>query len=562
MELKTSENHKKIDLRFINKELVKKISVALTTGELVVSLLSGCGIAKREGKSVSDSTQTAIEQVEDSDFRFYDIPEHESDEIISINSVVSLNGVYDNGEPVSPSQVDFTYEELSHITSLNIVVKDVGNYDFLNYMPNLKTLTIFDLSKENLFDNIDGSRLPGGISIEIDIADRDKIFDKDSYYFLKDISSIESLRIGGRKTPVNMDSDYVQSLHNVKKLSLGLDGLSNFRYKDLTYLNALELDAYSYDIALFFSNEDFDSLRNSGVELSGESISEARNINDKISSIIDELGVNSDSSEQEKLNAILLYVLENFDYDKEVSQLLAGGANYEEETEDFYKEGMLTAAMEGDTQICGNYATMTALLCNRLGLDTYVMTSHNHAWDAIKLGDYYYYVDPTWLDGQEIMVSTNEKTDSGISISYHGIAAEEIFKEGNQDKIDEMNWYLEDPTEIVNIDSERESHSLSFTPAGLELKDIPDDVKIDDVKTDDVNPQNSNDSKEEKKVQFNINGKVVTIGLAAGVGILATLGIGHLVNRKKEEQRRREMQIGSSFGRDNSSTYHSGGFRY
>lgn len=558
MELKTNDDHKSMDLRAIRMDLAKKIGVTLTAGELVISLLSGCGLVKKDSSISTDPSLETVEEVDDN-HRIYDVPSHELDEVISINPSLHFFGTCDNGEKIDSRKTEFTYEELSHIVELNLYIYDgeydSDDFDFLNYLPNLKKLSILDFAEGNHFEHVDGSRFASGISIEIDIPpSKQNIFSEDSYYFLKDIPSIETLRIGSKDVPIVFDSTFLQELHNVQNLALGLDGYSNFIYQDLSYLSSLELDALPYDIAMYFTNDDLEELERVGVKLSGFSISEVQEANNRIDEIVKSIDISENATDQEKLNAILLYVLENYQYDERIGNLVhTRDKSLDDESKAFYTEGEMTAGFENDTQICGNYAAITYTLGRRLGLDIHMMTSSNHAWDVIKIGDYYYYTDPTWLDGEEVIVGHQKANSGGTSITYSITTAEDYLREDNQEELDSMGWYLEDPTEISDKD-ELESHVPLYIPIGVELTDIPDDIQAThfDFSTQPQQQEEVEAETETKQggIQFNVNGKIIKIGLVAGVGILSALGIGHLVNRKLEEKRRREMErrvIHSSF---------------
>lgn len=573
MELKTNEDHKSMDLRAIRMDLAKKIGVTLTTGELVISLLSGCSFSKKDSSISTDPSLETIEEVEESS-RIYDIPDHEAKEVFNLNPSIHLMGICDGGGGIYYDQTEITYEQLSNVTILSVYVDSDGefatdDFDFLNYMPNLKSLSINDYAEGNHFDNIDGSRFSNEISINIIIDPRtEKFVSDDSYHFLRDIPSISELVIGSEEIPTNVDSDFLQSLHNVDNLELALYGFSNFHYQDLTHLSSLKLVGLPYDIAMFFSNKDLDALEKAGVELSGFSMDEVRDINNKIDDIVKSLNIDENATDQEKLNAILLYVLENYQYDPEISHLVdTDDERLNDEAANFYTEGEMTAGFENDTQICGNYAAITYTLGRRVGLDINMMTSNNHAWDVVKIGDYQYYTDPTWLDDERIAgEQKTEITDYGCTISFDYISPEDLLREGNQEELDNVDWYLEDPTKIGDIDSKHESHEAVFLPAGVELSEIPVDTQPQESDTSEQieeEVETDTETKAEGGIRFNINGKVITVGLAAGVGILSALGIGCLVNKKQEEKRRREMErrsmFYSSIPYSSSSTYNSRG---
>ena len=118
--------------------------------------------------------------------------------------------------------------------------------------------------------------------------------------------------------------------------------------------------------------------------------------------IIRSFNLDESATDEEKINAVLIYCLENLEYDSEVASLLDSGRRDEVDYSAFYAEGSLYGALENDSQICGNYAALMKALLHRLGIDSYYLTSENHAWNLVEVDGEYYYYDATWLDQQMI----------------------------------------------------------------------------------------------------------------------------------------------------------------
>ena len=562
MEFQTNSNHKKIDLRNIDVSKKKRLPIQIGAVVLSLALLSGCGKTSTDSfenessfnneTTVSDSVDVTADNSLPDGFTIegekdsFTIVEHQPNEEITISSY--LYGVeFDDGRVVSGRT--YTYDDLAHISSCYIIVQDDGDYDYLNYMTGLKNLSITDLSSGDRFKNIDGSRFPSGISIDITTPYHIGIFDEEHFGFLKDISSIDTLTLGSENTSLNMDSSYIQSLRNVHNLKLGLDLNSNFQYSDLTYLDSLEFLSKPYDTAMYFSNEMIEELEGAGVKVQADNMARLREINQKIREIALGLNILEDADDQTKLNGVLTYVLNALTYDPEVKAIIAEtGSGDDNKSKEFYRDGHLTAAFEDPTQICGNYAALTYVLCREVGLDVYNLTSYNHGWNAVKVGDYYYYVDSTWLDGVTInhSIAHREDTENGYSIVYEFISqpAEEIFTEGNQEIINQLPWYMEDPTDFGDVENDKESHDPISVPVGLELVPIPREESsvelenmIEDTSLDDSNIEEDIEDISDKKVKITIDGKVFIIGGAALVGILSALGVGVLIHKKKEKKR-------------------------
>jgi hypothetical protein len=291
-------------------------------------------------------------------------------------------------------------------------------------------------------------------------------------------------------------------------------------------LDSLSLNGKPYDIAIYFSSDIIDELKSNGVTIIADNLQKIEDIDRQIDDIVTSLNVDENATEQEKLNAVLTYVLTEFSYDPEIADLLARGEEHDSSA--FYEEGALDAAMTNETQICGNYAAMTTALLRRLGVEVYSLTSTehdsvNHAWNAVKIGDYYYFVDACWLD--------NDYTPEYFANNYTRV-------------IGNLTWYLVDPTDANEIDSSG-MHDMQYIPYGLEIQEIPDEIE------DEVKYRNVEDISD-KEFEVTINGKIITVSAAAFVGVLSALGIGKLVYDKKERERRRRY----------SSPYDISGRRY
>ena len=632
MELKTDKSHKKLDLKGLDLKKAKRLGLDIGLTSLTLLMLSGCG--KKSDIEYTDTPEPVrqeytmeedphediredivqVDQVLDSideediveEKKEYSISEHNDDEKVGedLEGVVLFDK---DGRYLSNS--DVTYGDLKNVDSVIININTDRSCDVLNYLPNVESIEIYDASLgDSTFDNVDGSRLPSNVEIKITPnASYSTRFTREKYGFLSDIPDIGKLTIQNLGV-CNYDSKFIQSLVNVHNLEIGINFYSNFEFDNLSHLDSLTIVGDTYDIPVYLSSDNVNELKSNGVnvnivDLDGNDISsEIEGINSKIDDIVSSLNIDDNMSDQDKLNVILTYVLTEYNYDEEVSDSLSSGTEISDETRaKFYGKGELTGNFLNDTQICGNYAAMTSALCKRVGLNSYNLISDNHAWNAVKIGDYYYYVDSTWLDGQkfqqvEFVQSEDDPNTFTSQVTSESTAAD-FFKENNKGEIGGLSWYLEDPTEIDEINtSKKESHDLLFTPVGLDLKDVPEDVENQvkykeiaeptDVTTIDTPEDtvtmydedgNTFEATTEEKIDNNvqdvskkkavvkINGKTIIISVSALVGVLSALGIGKLVHDKKERERRRRREremrdyemnsmfsSPSSYGRSNS----------
>lgn len=561
--LNVDESHKKIDLTKIDLKKARELGLKIGATAVTLFMLSGCGKKKAEKHVNSvEPTETSQEMVLEETLpsvsktkkilettkkvKTFDIKEHDSSELVgSFSRGVRFKfdddreiGSFDDDIEIELSKL--TYEDLSHVVECYLVIDDDenNNYDYLNYMPNLKTLEILDYeSTKPRLDNVDGSRLPNGINITVYSSGYDE-FSKEKYKFLKDISDIDTLSVMFYN---NIDSQFLQSLKQVHNLQLSVSRLPNFIYTDMTYLDSLELYGQPYDITMCFSTDEIKELEEHGVKVIAENLDEIKEVDKQIDEIVKELNVDPNATEQEKLDAVLTYVLTKFSYDSQVAESIEKGIEHSELTESFYEKGGLYGAMTKDTQVCGNYAAMTTTLLKRLGVESYVLGSieyldTTHAWTAVKVDDYYYFVDACWLDSDY---------------------AAECFNNNSKSEFGSFSWYLVDPTEVEETDY---YHTLAAKPSGLKIEEVPEEVEDRVRYKDEGLDENKVEDISKKEFHVKLNGKTIVIGASAFVGVLAALGVGKLVyDKKKMDDRRRRRQLNSMFDDPYSDPY--GGYR-
>lgn len=114
----------------------------------------------------------------------------------------------------------------------------------------------------------------------------------------------------------------------------------------------------------------------------------------KIEEVIDNFDFDEYSTPKQKSDVIYEYITKNVEYD------------YDNLDIDAYKlKYTAYAALINGTSVCQGYATLFYRLARECGLDARVITgtsrNQNHAWNIVKIGSYYYYLDSTWDAGEE-----------------------------------------------------------------------------------------------------------------------------------------------------------------
>ncbi len=120
----------------------------------------------------------------------------------------------------------------------------------------------------------------------------------------------------------------------------------------------------------------------------------------KIKEVIDGFGFTAQTTEYKKARTIHDYISDNITYDYE---------NLEDKT--YLLKFSAYAALIHKTAVCEGYATLYYRMLKEAGMDARVITGFggknvpqapvgekdaNHAWNIVKVGKMYYYVDTTW----------------------------------------------------------------------------------------------------------------------------------------------------------------------
>ena len=343
------------------------------------------------------------------------------------------------------------------------------------------------------------------------------------------------------------------------------------------------------DLAIMLDSQTYNTLKNNGVNIDfgsnlyisttyGKSSEELfLEINKELDNIVKSLDIDENSSDMEKYNKVLLYVIENLSYDPYISQKLKEKekTTYEDHLE-FYDIGTLQGALMNDTAICGNYTALLSALCKRVGLEAYYVSGHlpgssyGHAWNLIKIGDEYYYADATAFDSEGIIETRAvdedgnilEETDESYSYSEFIITTAGKDVESKKKAMEDgtINQYSQYLIDLETEDRVEESIPIDFENG--KPKYLQDDVSINisedteetDLLMDDLNIEmNSNaDDKStsdetaiditDKKFKINLAGKVVMISAPILIGALSVLG---LAQKKKKNMIRSQQNIDS-----------------
>lgn len=108
----------------------------------------------------------------------------------------------------------------------------------------------------------------------------------------------------------------------------------------------------------------------------------------KAKEIVSGLNING-KSDYEKILAIYSYICKNVEYDLEFEQWAPG-------TKEHNDLHTAYGALINNKAVCQGFATALYQLLLEAGIDNRIEISADHAWNLVKLGDQYYYLDSTW----------------------------------------------------------------------------------------------------------------------------------------------------------------------
>lgn len=373
---------------------------------------------------------------------------------------------------------NFDKGELECVTSINYtIIDETSSFDWVKYFPNINDLTITfattdnsilkDIDKIKELKKLDNLHLKTDCNISIT---------NENFSFLRDCLELKNLDIDG----LSIEEGVLESLNNLEKLSLNsfrrISNVIDTDYSKLTFLKELNFkSSRPYDIPIYFSLDDYKILTLNGVSVTSEvdgCIDKVVEVNMELDHIVQQLNIDSDDSEIDKFNKVLVYILDSLEYDDDVSLATkVEQDNLKELASGFYSDGLLYGALNGDSAICGNYAALFAALSNRVGLHSYYLSNNKHAWNLVEINGENYFTDATWMD------------DASLRIDYYGfpsscskiIDAQTII---DRELTDYLDWYMVDPSNFESLDYDEE-HVASNLPSYVNIVPVSSDSVIE-----------------------------------------------------------------------------------
>ncbi len=127
------------------------------------------------------------------------------------------------------------------------------------------------------------------------------------------------------------------------------------------------------------------------------------------------------------------------DKEAKIHQLVCGHVSYNNEMavddpdDREMSQSCISAVLFGQSTVCAGYAQLFTLLCARAGITCVTVTSDSHAWNKVRMGDFWYNVDCTWDDNrgddaylnvadERLLADDTEKAEHILSPEWDGVA--------------------------------------------------------------------------------------------------------------------------------------------
>lgn len=317
----------------------------------------------------------------------------------------------------SLNKSSYTKDDLLEIDYL--YVEYDNNLDEINNCVNLTELEIVGSTNEHDY-NLDNLNLPNLKKLILFGVE-------DEFNFLKNCPQIEEIELSCLD---NINIDFLKSLPNLQKITINeCENVRDFNTDDFPNLKSISLNNISKSMSFlkYLDYSEIKKIDSKGIEVNyNNPKDEVEKYASKVDTIVKSFGDVTNLTDEEKLDKVLIYVLDNLVYDKKVDE---EGQKAEELAEQYNTDKIKYALDSDSLAICCNYAELTTVLANRVDLETYSTYNVDHMWNIIKINDQFYYVDPTWLDQK-------------------GTEVNEI-KQGNHNNLE---WYKAKPSDVSILD--------------------------------------------------------------------------------------------------------------
>ena len=509
-----------MDDEFI-KQVSRKAKIILASAGISAALLTGSG---------SNNKSYIKEKVQIENIDYSNIPD---DKVIYIpedckESIIDELRIIDKSYANKTIKDNIDFGDLKKLNkSLYLNINSSNDLSFLNYCVNVSTLNIIFYDQATLDDLKYITEIPNlqNLTIGNGVTTGATYINMRNGQFILNSNHLRALNV----VDCGIDPAIINQLTNLE--DLGINSFchpEDIDFKQLKKLFHLSLNDGLYNAAIYFDDKMISTLKNDKIvyELSdndGHSIDDLLDINKQLDNIVANLPINDKSTDQEKLNAILYYVLNNYNYDPDA--LEADKNNQNIDYNKFYNDGYLYGALTSKNIICGNYSAIMQALLIRAGVKTHLLISPSHAWNMVIVNGSYYYVDATLLD-EEVKIEQHvvvESRKNGFPNTFKMKTTKEDAATAlkNGDIYNEYDF----PSYMMNPDDSNHISMNKPSAEALTIDNAPDSSPIENITN--------------KIYHLWFNGTIYAILGGTLVGILVPLGIGKatgIIGKKEEKE--------------------------
>lgn len=353
------------------------------------------------------------------------------------------------------------------ITSLSLNIEDGESLEFLKAFRDLDTLELTfstDDDRECLdtvpyLPNLTNLTISADRNLEISFA-------ANNGAFLHNGDNIEYLCLNG----VDVGPGSVEQLHNLDTLVL----MGSLNYEiDYASLDIGELDlswCEPYDVPVFLTYEEYETLTDHGVEVSFDpeiGKNEYIGVWKEIEQIAGTLGVSKYDTEQQITDAVTAYTIDRLEYDPEISWQIRNDCLDDECVSAFYEGGALYGALAKDTAICGNYTALVKALSECFDVESFYLINSDHAWNLVWADGEPGHVDATFLDGENPDAANMIRNGEGDQLCWYMVDEESARGlEGREDPLDSPA-YMSELDAMPEVEEAETEEEVGSEPEGL-----------------------------------------------------------------------------------------------
>lgn len=360
------------------------------------------------------------------------------DEVLSLFGIDGIEYAINNGIEIKVNGIGIE-EYFGDCKKLILLDMKLENLDFLKYFKNLKNLEIVNYSDESYVNNIDAIKYLEKLeSLELNKVNCE----------LNAVGECKNLREMELYWCNTYDVSFLSSLNNLEILTIeGCDNISLLNLKEMSSIRKITLiNKGLYDVMAYITFDDIVYAKDNEIELNVRDffdnsfdIQVAKDIDVRLNTMVNSLEINRDDNNN--LNEVLACILNNTTYDD--------GIYYGLSSSYLYNIKQLELALDDDPKsICCNYARLFKAISNRIGLESYYITSSDHAWNLVKIDNSYYYVDATYLDYEiNEYYNVDEANYNQIMLALENV---------------DLEWDKINPRLISNYDDSSTHYALNY----------------------------------------------------------------------------------------------------